>query len=58
MSTYAESMDVNGAIIALDQKKAYDKVVHEYLWCTLEAFNLPPCFFSTVKTLYQDTKTL
>lgn len=57
MIAYAEAMEVNGAIIALDQEKAYDKITHEYLWKTLEAFNLPPCFVNTVKALYQNAKT-
>ena len=57
MITYAETMEVNGTIIALDQEKAYDKLTHDYLWKTLEAFNLPPRFINTVKTLYHDAKT-
>jgi hypothetical protein len=31
MIKYAEAMETNGAIIALDQEKAYDKVNHQYL---------------------------
>lgn len=58
MISYAETMEVNGAIIALDQEKAYDKITHEYLWRTLEAFNLPPCFINTVKALYHKAKTV
>ena len=29
--SYAEAAEVNGAIIALDQEKAYDKIHHKYL---------------------------
>jgi exonuclease III len=57
MITYAEAMEINGAIIALDQEKAYNRIAHEYLWKTLEAFNLLQCFISTVKALYHDAKT-
>ena len=57
MITYAEAMETNGTIIALDQEKAYDKITHRYLWKTLEAFNFPDCFINTVKHLYHDAKT-
>lgn len=58
MITYTETMEVNRAIIALDQEKAYDKITHRYLWKTLEAFNLLKCFIDTVKALYHDAKTM
>jgi hypothetical protein len=35
----AKAKEKNGLIIALDQEKAYDKISHDYLWNTLEAFN-------------------
>jgi hypothetical protein len=57
MIKYAEQMETNGAIIALDQEKAYDKINHLYLWKTLEAFNLPPAFHNTVRTLYKNAST-
>lgn len=58
MTTFAEVTENNGAIIALDQEKAYDKIDHKYLWQTLEAFNLPKLFIQTVKTLYKDAHTI
>jgi hypothetical protein len=57
MGNYAEAMEENGAIIALDQEKAYDKISHDYLWQTLEAFNLPKNFIHTVKSLYENAET-
>ena len=54
---YAEVTEEDGAIIALDQEKAYDKIKHQYLWATLEAFNLPAFFINTVKALYKDAET-
>jgi exonuclease III len=57
MITYAETMEVSGAIVALDQEKAYDKITHKYLWKTLEAFNFPEHFINSVKALYHDAKT-
>jgi Reverse transcriptase (RNA-dependent DNA polymerase) len=55
--TYTDITEKDGAIIALDQGKAYDKIRHDYLWKTLEAFNLPENFIKTIRALYQNTKT-
>src|SRR5947208_1798925 len=55
--SYAEATEEDGAIIALDQEKAYDKIKHNYLWKTLEAFNLLQPFIQTVKLLYSNTHT-
>lgn len=54
---YAEAMGEDGAIVTLDQEKAYDKIKHDYLWATLEKFNLPPTFIKTIKALYQNAHT-
>src|SRR6266850_1786257 len=54
---YAEITNTDGAIIALDQEKAYDKIRHDYLWTTLEAFHLPEPFIRTMKSLYQHAFT-
>jgi hypothetical protein len=58
MIKYAKVMEMNGAIIALDQEKAYDKVDHQYLWETLEAFNIPKPFHNTIRSLYENTSTI
>jgi hypothetical protein len=55
---YADIADENGAIVALDQEKAYDKIRHDYLWKTLEAFNLPPTFTRTIQMLYKNASTM
>jgi exonuclease III len=55
--SYAEVMDVDGAIVALDQEKAYDKIRHEYLWETMKEYNLPDPFTNTVKALYRHAFT-
>ena len=57
MTKYAEVTERNGAVIALDQEKAYDKITHQYLWKTLEAFNMPQLFIKTVKSLYANAHT-
>ena len=54
---YAEASEEDGTIIALDQEKAYDKIRHNYLWATLDAFNLPPTFTKTIKSLYENAST-
>lgn len=54
---YAEVMEVDGAIVALDQEKAYDKIRHDYLWKTMETLKLPDLFIDTVKTLYGNAYT-
>ena len=57
MSAYADYMEENGAIVALDQEKAYDKIDHHYLLDTLRTFQLPMLFIDTVGTLYKRAKT-
>jgi ribonuclease HI/exonuclease III len=54
---YAELADEDGAIVALDQEKAYDKIRHDYLWATLERFRVPAAFTNTVKALYGNAHT-
>jgi ribonuclease HI len=54
---YTELTNENGAIVALDQEKAYDKIRHDYLWSALERFNVPQTFIQTAKTLYQHAHT-
>jgi len=54
---YAEITEEDGAILALDQEKAYNKIRHNYLWKTLEAFHLPQPFTKTVQALYSNACT-
>ena len=46
-----------GAIVALDQEKAYDKILHPYLWAVLEKFGMPANFIKTIQALYTNAKT-
>lgn len=57
MIDWAERTEQNGAIIALDQEKAYDKVAHDYLWRVLERFGLPIAFVDCFRKLYTNAKT-
>lgn len=53
-----EANEINGAIVCLDQEKAYDKVHHDFIWKTLEKFDFPKHFIDTIKTLYQNGETV
>ncbi|KAF9800818.1 hypothetical protein IEO21_10289 [Rhodonia placenta] len=57
MVDYAEAVEQNGVIVALDQEKAYDRISHDYLWATLQRFGVPPRFLHTVQALYSDANT-
>ena len=54
---YARLKEINGAIVALDQEKAYDKITHPYLWRILEKFAFPPEMIDLIKILYKDAPT-
>lgn len=41
-----------GFILSLDNEKAYDRVVHTWIWKTLERFNFSNTFISNIKKLY------
>ncbi|PPR04574.1 hypothetical protein CVT24_012027 [Panaeolus cyanescens] len=59
MLTYlCETVNEKGAIICLDQEKAYDKIRHDYLWLILEKFQFPESFIKTIKHLYAKAETL
>ena len=51
MMIWAEENEANGAIVALDQEKAYDKIAHDYLWRVLEQFGVPNIFIDLVQSL-------
>ena len=57
LCAYADHMEENGAIVALDQEKAYDKIDHHYLAKMLEKFNLPLPFINTIRSLYTTAET-
>ena len=58
MIDYAEAMEENGVIVALDQEKAYDKIAHDYLWEALAHFGIPEEFTTRLKSLYQHAQTV
>lgn len=50
MCVYADYMEEEGAIVALDQEKAYNKIDRSYMLKTLKAYDLPDL---SVKSLYE-----
>jgi len=54
---YADFMEEDGTIVALDQEKAYDRIDHGYLVHVLHHFNLPEPFIKTVQSLYGNAHT-
>jgi len=46
---YVKEQDEDGAIVALDQEKAYDKIAHDYLWKTLENMNFQQNSFAPLE---------
>ncbi len=57
MMHWAEENEADGAIVALDQEKAYDKIAHDYLWRVLERFEIPGTTIELIKALYKNAKT-
>lgn len=45
-------------LISLDQEKAFDRVEHDYLWKTLQAFGFSSDFIGYIKVLYNDIESL
>jgi hypothetical protein len=41
-----------GALLFLDQKKAYDRVLHDLIWRTMDAMGFNQNFINIIKTLY------
>jgi exonuclease III len=58
MIDLSEAEEIEGAIVALDQEKAYNKIAHDYLWATMRKFNLPKHFINTVRYLYTGAETV
>lgn len=57
MIDLCESEEQNGLILALDQEKAYDKILHSYLWAVLEKLGLPDNTIHLIKSLYESAES-
>ena len=49
--------DDEGALIFLDQEKAFDRVEHEFLFATMKAFGIGNSFIDWLKVLYSNATT-
>ena len=49
--------ETNGIIVCLDQEKAYDKILHAFLWKSMRKNGIPKKFIDTIKYLYADAHT-
>lgn len=54
---YVTKRDAAGYIVSLDQKKAYDKVKHEYLFTTLREYQIPNTLITILRTAYNGNIT-
>ena len=54
---YMSRTSKSGVVVALDQEKAYDKILHPYLWAVLEKLGFPREFIGTVQSLYDNAAT-
>jgi hypothetical protein len=55
---YAEALEEDGMIVALDQEKAYNKIKHDYLWRVLKRFGLPENMIKSIRHLYTNAETV
>ena len=55
---YMSKNEKTGAIVALDQEKTYDKILHPYLWEVLRKFEFPENFIKTIQHLYDNMSTI
>src|SRR5260370_26223170 len=58
MTDLCEITGQNGAIITLDQEKAYDKIRHDYLWRVLKEMNIPNSMINTIQSLYTNVEMM
>ena len=48
----ANKEDDTAAFIFLDQEKAFDRVNHDFLFKTMQAFGIGPNFIKWIRTIY------
>jgi len=54
---WCENTETKGAIVCLDQEKAYDRIDLTYLWKLLKVFGFPANFITKIKNLYSKAST-
>ena len=55
---YANQGNIPLAIVSLDPEKAFHRIHHDYLFKTLESFDIGEYFISCIKTLYTNVHSL
>ena len=54
---YAEKRKDKVAVLAIDFKKAFDSISHEYLWRVLEKMGFGPHLIHMIQTLYRNPES-
>ena len=54
---YAEKRKDKAAVLAIDFKKAFDSISHEYLWRVLEKMGFGPHLIHMIQTLYRNPES-
>lgn len=57
MIEWCNMSQTNGMIICLDQEKAYNKILHPFIWASFKKFKFSTSFINMVKALYARAKT-
>ncbi|KAJ4946632.1 hypothetical protein JOQ06_024295, partial [Pogonophryne albipinna] len=54
----SSSLGINTGLISLDQEKAFDRVVHSFLWKVMEKFGFSAGFIAKIKVLYNKIESV
>ena len=54
---YIENEDKHGALVSLDQEKAFDRIAHNYIIQVLKKFKFPKFFIAFIKIISYDTSS-
>ncbi|KAJ3582865.1 hypothetical protein NHX12_000161 [Muraenolepis orangiensis] len=54
----SSALGLETGVISIDQEKAFDRVEHQYLWKTLEAFGFSPGLIAKIKALYSNIESV
>lgn len=54
----SSSLGCDLGLISIDQEKAFDRVEHQYLWQTLNAFGFNSGLIAKIQVLYSDTESV